>query len=169
MSEWCLVWNWLGYVLPESTFAWQCSDHLTHNPRKFKCLFPFSLQIYSYRLLACMGEHYLVWPIVHLGGLVLLLQQLFQQFSLCPCQVSEVVAFLLSQLSMMGFLLKDLHLRQRLKTFSYTGEDESCLFNFFVIKRLVLMKSEVLSFEALIAGLTCLFLVIFISRYWVLY
>lgn len=101
-----------------------------------------------------MGEHYLVWPIEHLEGLALLLQLLFQQFSLCLCQVLEVVAFLLSQLLMMDFLLKNLLLRQRLKTFSYTGEDGSCLFYLSVIKRLLLVKPEVFSFEALIVGLS---------------
>lgn len=81
-----------------------------------------------------------MWPIEHLGGLALLLQPLFQQFSLCPCQDLEAVAFLLSQPSTMDFLLKDLLLRQRLKTFSYTGEDESCLLNFSFIKGILLRE-----------------------------
>lgn len=63
-------------------------------------------------------------PIEHLGGSVLLLPQLFQQFSPCPYQVMEAVVFLLLLLLMMDFPQIDLHLRLHLKTSSYTGKSD---------------------------------------------
>lgn len=68
-----------------------------------------------------MEEHYLVLPIERLVGLVLVLQQLYQQFSLCRCLDLEVVVLLL--LLMMDSLLNDLLLKQCLKTFSFSGEN----------------------------------------------
>jgi hypothetical protein len=76
------------------------------------------------RSLACMGEHYLVLPIEHLGESVLLLQQLFQQFSQCPYQDLEVVVLLLLLLLMMDFLLINHQLRQQ-QIFNSTGENNS--------------------------------------------
>lgn len=81
-----------------------------------------------------------MWLIEHLGGLVLLLPLPFQQFSLCPCQALEVVAFLLLRLLMMEFLLRDLLLRQHLRTFSFTGGLGTFLYNLSVIKGLLLMN-----------------------------
>jgi hypothetical protein len=76
------------------------------------------------RSLACMEAHYLVLPIEHLGESVLLLQQLFQQFSQCPYQDLEVVVLLLLLLLMMDFLLINLQLRQQ-QIFSSIGENNS--------------------------------------------
>jgi hypothetical protein len=65
-----------------------------------------------------------VLPIEHLGESVLLLRQLFQQFSQCPYQDLEAVVLLLLLLLMMDFLLINHQLRQQ-QIFNSTGENNS--------------------------------------------
>ena len=82
----------------------------------------YDLTIISCRSLDCMGEHYLVLHIEHLGGLALLLQQLFQLSNLCRYQDLEAAVFLLLPLLRMDFLLIDLLPKRHLKTFSFIGK-----------------------------------------------
>lgn len=69
-----------------------------------------------------MEGHYLALPTGHQEGLALLLPPLFHQSSQCPCQALAAVRFLHSAPWMMAFLLKELLLKQHLRTFSYTGK-----------------------------------------------
>lgn len=92
----------------------------------------------SFRSLVCMEGHCLVLPIEHLGESVLLLLQLFQQFSLCHYQVMEAAVFLLLLLTMMDFLQIDLQLRRHLKTSSYTGE----IYGYCTVKKIVFDKAQ---------------------------
>lgn len=94
--------------------------------------FIFPVTIVSYRLSDYMGEHYLVLHIEHLGGLALLLQQLFLPSNLCPYQDLEVVVFLLLLHLMMDFLLINLMLKQPLKTFSFIGKKVIIIIIFYL-------------------------------------
>lgn len=98
----------------------------------------FSLELSCCRSLGCMGGHCLVLPIERLGESALLPQQLFQQFSQCPYQGLEVPVFLHLLLLMMDIPLIDLLLRQQLKIFSSTGQNDSyfvLIINLLLISR----------------------------------